>query len=80
MNAFADDPVNPGWVLGWGVYRMSPWAFAGVFDSEAEAGSRAQALGNFYQVAFGSHRLGSDDFVTSTKQIPPKEAAPNSRP
>jgi hypothetical protein len=64
MNAFADDPVNPGWVLGWGVYRMSPWAFAGVFDSEAEAGSRAQALGNFYQVAFGSSciRISSTRF------------------
>lgn len=57
------DPINQGFVLGWGVVRGSPWELKGVYATEEQAKQKAQSLGSDYEVHFGSHRLQSDDFV-----------------
>ena len=57
------DPENAGWVLGWGVYRMTPWHLQGVYETEQKARAEADVSGEGYLVNQGSHRLGSDDFV-----------------
>jgi hypothetical protein len=58
------DPRNPGWTLGWGVYRTEPWHLAGLFPDEESARLKAQELGSAYSVGYGSNRDESDDFVT----------------
>jgi hypothetical protein len=60
------DPENEGWYLGWGVAKNNPWHLAAVCASEGEAAAYAKK--NFvesYQVGFGSHRLGTDEFIFS---------------
>ncbi|AXA27627.1 hypothetical protein C1S65_16490 [Pseudomonas putida] len=57
------DPDNSGSVLGWGVYRMAPWDLKGVFETKEDARLQAESAGEGYVVAFGSHRVGTDDFV-----------------
>ena len=57
------DPQNPGWTLGWGVFRGAPWDFQGLFNLETEAREKAAALGADYEVQYGSNRDGTDDFV-----------------
>jgi len=58
------DPDNEGWVLGWGVLRaLHPWHFVDVYADQKTAKAEAQRRGNGYVVEFGSHRLGSDEFV-----------------
>lgn len=57
------DPDNAGWVQGWGVYRMAPWDLKGVHETKEEARLQAESAGKDYVVAFGSHRVGTDDFV-----------------
>jgi hypothetical protein len=56
-------PDNPGWVLGWGVFKMSPWHFVGLMPTRSDAITCAQGLGDTYQAAFGSHQVGTDNFV-----------------
>lgn len=56
--------MNPGWVKGWGVIRSAPWHFAGLFLSKEEADALRNKLGADYRVANGSHRIGSDDFLS----------------
>lgn len=60
---FPKDAINPGSVKGWGVVRMEPWHFAGLYLTEEAANAIQEKLGDDYKVADGSHRLGSDDFV-----------------
>lgn len=61
-SAFELDPDNPGWIRGWGVVRMSPWALQGMYVTEAEAiAICAQHPG--FEVKRGSRKLGSNDFV-----------------
>nr|WP_225778362.1 hypothetical protein [Pseudomonas sp. Marseille-Q3773] len=58
------DPGNEGWVLGWGVLRdRFPWHFVDVYADRETARAEAQRRGQGYVVEFGSHRLGSDEFV-----------------
>ena len=57
------DPWNKGWTLGWGVYRLEPWDFRGLYNTEEEARATAKELGADYEVAYGSNRDGTDDFV-----------------
>lgn len=69
-NSFPEpDLENVGWVKGWGVYRNSPWHFVGLYQTEAEAKQVKIDKGGDYQAVFGSHRLGSDDFVHSTSGL-----------
>ncbi|CDH25082.1 hypothetical protein [Xenorhabdus bovienii] len=57
------DPDNAGFVLGWGVVRYSPWHLAGVYATKEKAEIQAVNFGSVYEVHYGSHRTGSDDFV-----------------
>jgi len=59
------DLNNDGWVNGWGVIRNSPWHLVGVYASKDVAETKAALLGEDYESHYGSHRLGSDDFVFS---------------
>ncbi|HGH4716809.1 TPA: hypothetical protein ACJIW5_001833 [Enterobacter hormaechei] len=61
------DPDNNGWVLGWGVVRTSPWHLVGVYATMDVAETKAAEMGVGYDAAYGSHRVGSDDFVTGTR-------------
>jgi len=58
------DLDNNGWVKGWGVVRNSPWHLAGVYGSKDVAETKAHMLGESYEARYGSHRLGSDDFIS----------------
>ena len=60
------DPDNKGWVLGWAVLREKPasWHLVDVYASKAIAEAAASRLSEGYVVKYGSHRLGSDDFVS----------------
>ncbi len=57
------NPDNQGWVMGWAVVRRSPWHLVGVYASKDMAETKAGMLGRDYESAYGSHRLGSDDFI-----------------
>jgi hypothetical protein len=57
------DPDNQGWVKGWGVFRDNPWNLYAVCKTEQDGSQALTEVGSEYQVAFGSHKLGSDDFV-----------------
>lgn len=68
MNVFVteglkSDPCNEGFVLGWGVLRSSPWHLVAVYATKDIAETKAANLGDDYKSVFGSHRLGTDDFV-----------------
>ncbi|EPM4984801.1 hypothetical protein ACTL89_004700 [Escherichia coli] len=58
-----EDKDNKGWVKGWVVVRSSPWHLVGVFATEEDAETEARKMGDKYEVHYGSHRTGSDDFV-----------------
>ncbi|WP_175511169.1 serine protease [Collimonas sp. OK307] len=57
------DAGVPGWRVGYGVLRQKPRHLAGVFKTEIEAARFAISTGDGHQVIFGSHRIGSDDFI-----------------
>lgn len=63
-NGLKNDPNNIGWVLGWGIVRPAPWHLAGVYATKDVAEMKASEFGGDYEVKYGSHRLGSDDFVS----------------
>ncbi|MFL6519196.1 MAG: hypothetical protein ACJ8NS_03170 [Chthoniobacterales bacterium] len=63
------DRLNPGWVMGWGVYRGSPWHLFGVCASSSEADAMKREAGGEYVAAYGSHRLGSDDFIEGKSEV-----------
>lgn len=58
------DPDNKGWVLGHGVIKKTPWHFGGIYPTKMDADHIAGRLGDGYEVAYGSHRIDSDDFVS----------------
>lgn len=60
---FPNDPSNKGWVLCWACYSNSPWHLAGIYKSEDEALKMLETLGRGYQVAHGSHRKDTDEFM-----------------
>jgi hypothetical protein len=53
-------------IVGWGVYRCSPWHFAGVFATAEKARVVAARLGHDYQAAFGEHTAGTVEFFASS--------------
>lgn len=57
------DPENDGWVLGWGVVQNDPWRFVDIYASKEAAEAEAATRGSGYRVDYGSHRLGTDDFM-----------------
>lgn len=64
------DPDNKGHVLGWGVRRTSTWDFVDIFASKDAADSEASRLGDGYFVDYGSHELGTDNYLGGL--TPPK--------
>ena len=66
------DPDNKGCVLGWAVLKdaLEPWHLVDVYASKAIAGAEAARLNNGYIVEYGSHRLGTDEFIGGL--TPPK--------
>ena len=62
------DPDNVGYVLGWGVVHNSPWRFIDIYASKEAAEAEAKSRGPRYRVEYGSHRLGSDDFIGGLEQ------------
>jgi hypothetical protein len=58
-----EDPSNRGWVKGWGVYRLDPWHLFGVCPTREAAEAMKSDAGDEYVAAYGSHRLGSNDFI-----------------
>lgn len=59
------DPDNSGWVMGWGVFKDSPWHFAGLAPTRGDAITMAADHGDGYKAAYGSHLPGTDDFVVA---------------
>lgn len=57
------DPNNPGMVKAWGVVRNNVWHLAGVYGTEEDAKAKAEEMGDDYSVHYGSHKLGTDDFI-----------------
>lgn len=58
------DPARSGWVLGWGVLRdRHPWHLVDVYADQTTARIEAERRGDSYVVEFGSHRIGSSDFI-----------------
>lgn len=57
------DPNAPGSVLGWAVVRTDQQSFIDIFSIKDIAETQATRLGAAYSVKYGSHRLGSDDFI-----------------
>lgn len=62
------DPDNAGSVLGWGVVQMSPWRFVDIYASKDAAAVEAASRGPGYRVEYGSHRLGTEDFMGGAAQ------------
>jgi hypothetical protein len=60
-----DDPDNDGWVVGWAVYRLDPWDLYGVCVSKKTAQTLLQEAGEGYIMDFGSHQVGTEDFVAT---------------
>lgn len=57
------DPDMPGWVLGWAVGRNDPWSFIDIYADKKVAEIEAERLGDGHTVKYGSHRLGTDEFM-----------------
>jgi len=60
---FKADPDNPNWIKCWACYTADPWHLASVFKSEEDAVSAIDRYGEQYKVAYGSHHLGTDEFI-----------------
>ena len=58
------DPDNVGWVLGGAVLCPVPWHLSGVYSSKGEAEIHAAKQGDKYLVKYGSHHVGTDDFIS----------------
>ncbi|UZE14810.1 hypothetical protein LOY68_14765 [Pseudomonas sp. B21-053] len=72
------DPDNVGSVLGWGVVQKSPWRFVDIYASRDAAEAECSARGPRFSVEYGSHRLGTDDFIGGstppmTQENPPRQ-------
>ncbi len=70
FNNLPKDPDNLGSVLGWGVIQKSPWRFIGIYASEDAARAEATARGPRNIVEYGSHCIGTNEFVGGL--TPPK--------
>lgn len=69
VHGVSHDPNDHDRVIGWAVFRPAPWHLAGVFATEHMAMEELQAVGDGYQVQFGSYKLGSQDFKASTFEL-----------
>lgn len=53
-------------VIGWAVFRPSPWHLVGVYATEFIARKKLEIQEDGYQIKQGSYRLGSQDFRAFT--------------
>ena len=60
------DTDNEGCILVWAVLSKKPWSLAGIFAVREQAEAYRNELDGDYEVVFGSHRVGTDDFVYSS--------------
>lgn len=63
QTSFPLDETNLGWIKGWAVLRQEPWDLAGIFPTREAATVELTKQGPPYQLAYGSRRLGSNDFI-----------------
>lgn len=61
------DSDNIGCFFGWGVLKKNPWSLHGVYISEDKAKEALKCLPSEYEIAYGSHRIGGDDFLVSLR-------------
>jgi hypothetical protein len=50
---------------GWGVIRPSPYHFAGLYRTKADAEVKALAMGSEYLVSYGAQEIGTENFFAS---------------
>jgi len=62
-DGFKNDPDNAGSILCWACFSMDPWHLAGIYKTEIEAKKMLEVLGKDYQVSYGSHEKGTEEFV-----------------
>jgi hypothetical protein len=55
---------------GWGVFRIEPWHFAGLFETREAAEAKAREMGTDYLAKYGEHQAGTDNFVWSSDENP----------
>ena len=57
-------PFKTGKTLtGFGVVRLAPWFFVGIYPTKAEATIKAEEMGPEYEVHWGENQDGTDNFV-----------------
>ena len=61
-NNLPASPDNYGSVFGWGVVQISPLRFVNIYATKEAAEAEVLARDSL-SVEYGSHRLGTDDFV-----------------
>lgn len=59
------DPFNPNWRRGWAVLRRTQWHVESFSEYESEAKIVLDRVGPDFQLAYGSMRIGSDDFIAA---------------
>ena len=59
---FDIDPDDPMGIFGWGLVRVFPWHFVGLFVTAAEAHAAREEFGAEYIVRHGVRRIRTDDF------------------
>lgn len=57
------DPDNPGSVLGWAVVKNDPWTLVDIYPTKDAAEAVCSAKGAGFSVSYGSHQVGSDNFI-----------------
>lgn len=62
VNGLYFDSLVQERVIGWGVYRKSPWDLVGVYPTEHIAREKAVSYGCDYLVSLSSYRIDSHDF------------------
>lgn len=63
------DKNNPSWRLGWLVQHKISSKFIGFYKDETEALSQQANLGEDYDVAYGSNRIGTEDFILKASPV-----------
>jgi hypothetical protein len=62
--SYTPDPPNKRRVKGWGVVESATSSLCSFFPTQEQAQEAREKLGDGFEVAFGSKRIGSnDDFV-----------------
>jgi len=62
-------PSLEGWVMGWAVIEQpNPWSLVSVYSTQKEALDEAASLGGAYEALYGSHHVGTNDFIAATPE------------